>query len=358
MQVMVNSLNDMPASENRIDGSHGIGILLGNSMMFQRFPTHKEYEDPQLSNFYGMVLPLLKRGVPVETVHMENLGFADTLKDIKVLVMSYANMKPLSPDCHKHLAAWIRQGGVLIYVGRDNDPFQEVREWWNTEGNQYKAPSEHLFEQMNLQPTEDKQRYTYGSGVIYVVRRDPKELVLQPEQDEAYLALARQAYEQDAKAGTLRLKDYLRLQRGPYDIIAVMDESVDAEPLRIDGPVIDLFDPELPVLTEKVVVPGQQAYLYNLGRVAAKGHPKVLCAACRVYNEQIADHSYSFVAKSPSGTQNVMRILLPDAPVKIEVTGPDGQDVKEMDHSWDAGTHTCRLRFPNHCDGVRVTLNW
>src|SRR5205814_1325765 len=63
MQVMVNSLNDMPLSANRLNGSKGIGVLAGNSMMFQRFPTHAGYDDPQLSNFYGMVLPLIKRGI-------------------------------------------------------------------------------------------------------------------------------------------------------------------------------------------------------------------------------------------------------------------------------------------------------
>src|SRR5688572_16114320 len=88
MQVMVNSLNDIPAVSSTINGSKGIGVLLSNSMMFQRFPTHASYSDPQLSNFYGMVMPLLKRGIPVETVHIENLGNANTLKNIKVLVMS------------------------------------------------------------------------------------------------------------------------------------------------------------------------------------------------------------------------------------------------------------------------------
>src|SRR6195952_368127 len=145
MQVMVNALNDMPLSANLINGSKGIGVLLGNSMMFQRFPVHKSYEDPQLSNFYGMVMPLLKRGVPVETVHMENLGFAGTLRNIKVMVMSYSNMKPQSIKVNEQLAAWVKQGGRLLYYGRDNDPFQEVKEWWNTGEKTYAVPSAHLF---------------------------------------------------------------------------------------------------------------------------------------------------------------------------------------------------------------------
>ncbi|MBO9620791.1 MAG: hypothetical protein J7539_17340, partial [Niabella sp.] len=149
MQIMVNTLNEMPASANKISGSKGIGVLVSNSMMFQRFPTHKGYEDPQLSNFYGMVMPLLKNGIPVETVHMENLENENTLKHIKVLVMSYANMKPLSANYHQALARWVRQGGVLLYYGRDNDPFQSVKEWWNSGGLNYKAPSEELFRTLN-----------------------------------------------------------------------------------------------------------------------------------------------------------------------------------------------------------------
>src|ERR1700744_3502671 len=163
MQVMVNALNEMPATHGHVSGSQGIGVLLANTMMFQRFPTHKDYEDPQLSDFYGMVLPLVKRGVPVETVHMENLGFS-ALKDIKVLIMSYANMKPPTAEVHRHLAEWVRNGGILIYYGSDTDPFQQVREWWNTGGNHYKTASEDLFKVLG-------GTGKVGKGKVIVVRQ-------------------------------------------------------------------------------------------------------------------------------------------------------------------------------------------
>lgn len=129
MQVMINTLNQMPKSKNQVSGSSGISILLANSLMFQRFPTHAGYDDPQLANFYGLALPFLKRGVPVKTVHIENLSFKEALTDTKVLLMSYANMKPLSPEAHQHLADWVKSGGVLVYSGTDLDPFQTVQEW-------------------------------------------------------------------------------------------------------------------------------------------------------------------------------------------------------------------------------------
>ena len=54
--------------------------------MFQRFPNHDGYDDPRFSNFYGQTLPLVKRGIPTEIVHIENTGYPETWKELKVLV--------------------------------------------------------------------------------------------------------------------------------------------------------------------------------------------------------------------------------------------------------------------------------
>ena len=147
--------------------------------MFQRFPTHDGYDDPQFSNFYGQTLPLLKRGIPVSTVHIENVGYPDTWKDLKVLVMSYANMKPMNAEYHQFIADWVKDGGVLVYCGKDIDPYQTVMEWWNSNGNSYKAPSQHLFELMKLgTDTPGTGEYACGKGKVYVIREEPKEFVL------------------------------------------------------------------------------------------------------------------------------------------------------------------------------------
>ena len=141
MQVMINALNRMPLTDNKLTGSEGFSVLMANSLMFQRFPTHNGYEDPQLANFYGQALPLLKRGVPVKTVHIENLGYKEALADTKVLLMTYANMKPLESEAHSHIADWVKKGGILIYCGEDIDPYQTVLGWGNTDGNEYTAGS-------------------------------------------------------------------------------------------------------------------------------------------------------------------------------------------------------------------------
>jgi hypothetical protein len=357
MQVMVNALNDMPLSTNKVTGKNGIGVLMSNSLMFQRFPTHNGFEDPQFSNFYGQTLPLLKNGVPVQTVHMENLSYKATLANIKLLVLSYSNMKPVSAEAHTQLADWVKAGGVLIYCGRDDDPYQSVMEWWNTKGKTFKTPAEHLFSVLGIKPTGSR-KIAVGKGAVYVLRQNPKEFVMEAGASKPYLDVVKQAYEVDARAGKLTFKNSLYLERGPYDVVAVLDESVDPKPDVIQGPVIDLFDPALPVLARKTVNPGEQALLYNLKRVKDKKQSKVLTSASRIYEERRNGKSYSFVCKSPINTINSMRVMLPGKPKTTTVTNASGQKLTDVKTSWDASSNTVFLGFDNNSEGLKVELAW
>jgi hypothetical protein len=356
MQVMINVLNDMPVSPNHVNGVNSIGVLMSNSLMFQRFPTHNGFEDPQFSNFYGQTFPLLKRGVPVQTVHMENLSYANTLNKIKVLVVSYSNMKPNTPEVHKYITDWVKRGGVLIYCGRDDDPYQSVMEWWNTKGNKYKSPSEHLFKLLNINPSDVQQNFKVGKGAVYIIRKNPKEFVLQPNSDTTYINIVKKAYEKDVKAGGLTFKNNFYLERGPYDIISVLDENDDSQPYIVKGPVIDLFDPELPVLAQKTVNPGEQALLYDLNRVVNKSQPKVLTSAARIYDARVEGNSISFIAKSPVNTMNSARVLLPSKPVNVKITDHTGQVVSDVKTSWDTSSNTLYLEFKNSPDGIKVEI--
>ena len=251
----------------------------------------------------------------------------------------------------------MKKGGVLVYCGRDDDPYQTVMEWWNTKGNNYKAPSAHLFELLKISPpTSGDQRIAVGKGAVYVIRQHPKEFVLETKGAGRFVELIKQAYEKDAKAGKLNFKNNFYLKRGPYDIVSVMDESISDQPYIVNEPVIDLFDPQLPVLAKKTVAPGEQSLLYNLGRVRNKKQPQVLAAASRVYQESGKCNSYSFVSKSPVNTTNSMRILLPKAPVETELTDSKGERLKDVKTSWDAGSGTYYLSFENSPEGTTVNL--
>ncbi|RAW02173.1 hypothetical protein [Pseudochryseolinea flava] len=355
MQVMVNALNTMPRSENKVSGAHGIGVLMSNTLMFQRFPTHQGYDDPQLSNFYGQAFPFIKRGVPVKTVHIENVSFQNTLKDVKVLVMSYSNMKPMDKLAHDFLAAWVKKGGVLVYCGKDDDAFQRVQEWWNTGEEKFNAPSEHLFLKLGVKAPFSEGEYKIGAGKVCIIRSDPKEFVLAQNRDHAYINTVKKLYEE--QGGVLTFKNHFTLTRGPYEIISVVDENPDQSTYTLDGKLIDLFDPEIPVLDTKKVNPGEQAFLYNIGRIENVKTPQVLVSASRVYEEKVSKNTYAFVVKSPRNTLNVMRVYMPAKPNKIEVVNGHGNMI-DTKTSWDAASKTCFLSFENDPDGVTVKLTW
>ena len=74
-----------------------------------------------------------------------------------------------------------------------------------------------------------------------MIREEPKDFVMKKEGDKTYFNIIKEAYEK--VAGKLTEKNNFYLERGPYVIAAVMDESVSDAPVKIEGCYIDLFDP-------------------------------------------------------------------------------------------------------------------
>ena len=72
--------------------------------------------DLHLGSFYGLAMPLLKHGIPVEPVQVENATAPNFLDRYKVLLLTYEGQKPPTPEFHKAIAAWVKQGGVLFTI--------------------------------------------------------------------------------------------------------------------------------------------------------------------------------------------------------------------------------------------------
>lgn len=250
---------------------------------------------------------------------------------------------------HKHIANWVKKGGILVYTGRDDDPFQAVCEWWNRNGNDFAAPSDHLFKLMGIPEGAAEGTYTYGRGTVCVLRHDPKEYVLTEGGAEEYVNKIVELY-----SGTVEFKNHFYLERGMFDIAAVLDESVSEEPLRIEGRLIDVYDSTLPIYSVKELFPGQQCLLIDVNRVGHPSTPRVLAAAAREYDEKVTDNSYRFVCRSPVRTTNVARILLPVQPSSVKIAGVEVFDESE----WDEFTHTYRITHENAPDGVAVEFEW
>ena len=87
-------------------GTRGVGLVVSDAMMFQR---GAEPSDEHLGSFYGLAMPLVKHGMPVEPVQLENAPITAGLGPYKVLLMTYEGMKPMKPEVHKVLADWVKR---------------------------------------------------------------------------------------------------------------------------------------------------------------------------------------------------------------------------------------------------------
>ena len=167
LMTVITALNDMEQPDISWGcGTRGIGVVVSDSMMFQR--GEPDQSDENLGSFYGLAMPLLKHGIPAEPVQLENATIPGALKGQKILLMTYEGMKPMSPEVHPALASWVKDGGVLVFVGDDRDPYNGVRAWWNdkSRGMSYKPPREHLFEQLGLAKDAAPGAHPVGKGTV------------------------------------------------------------------------------------------------------------------------------------------------------------------------------------------------
>ena len=113
--------------------------------------------------------------MPVEPVQIESATAPGFLARYKLLLLTYEGQKPPTPQFHSVLANWVRAGGALVVVDNDRDPYDAVREWWNTEPYSYKTPRQHLFGELGI-PQDATGLFKVGRGVVVSARLSPAAL--------------------------------------------------------------------------------------------------------------------------------------------------------------------------------------
>lgn len=351
VQTVINALNDMNQRQVEWDcGTTGIGLVISDSLMFQRGePTPS---DPHLSHIYGLALPLLKRGMPITPVQLENVTLPDYLEGFRVLLLTYHGMKPLSADVHAPLAAWVKRGGVLVVCDDDSDPYHAVREWWNSDGRHHRTPREDLFAQLGLpDPAASSPALTaVGKGGVIWMRENPARLAASAEGDLRLVAVVKQA------AARTKLEwretNYLLLRRGPYVLAAGLDESVAGEPKAVRGRWVNLFDPELRVQTAVTLAPGSRAFLLDLD--ARKGRqPQVLASACKALPAQRSSRSLTVTVEGVVNTPAVVLLRAPAAPRSVTLAG---QPLESVHYS--AEERLLWVRFTNEARPRELALEF
>lgn len=352
LQTVITALGDMKQPDARweVAGTRGVGVLVSDTMMFER--AAPQPSDQYLGSFYGLALPLVMRGIPAEPVQIESAAIRESgpgfLSRYKLLLLTYEGQKPPSPDFHTALARWVRAGGALVVVDNDDDPYNAVREWWNTTPLAYKTPREHLFKLLGI-PQDGAGLFHVGRGVVLAERVSPAALTYQTDGADALRGYAKQA----AAAVHLPWSETsaLVLRRGPYVIAAGLDEPIaGAKPVTLTGRFVDLFDAGVPVRTGVTLTPGTRDVLYDLS-AGRQGAPRIVAAACRVSDERSTPHGLSFQADGIADTNAAVRIQTLRKPLSVSIGGKQLQA-----GAYEVDGDTVLLRFANSVEPVKVEM--
>jgi len=350
LQTVFNALTDMKQPRVKWDcGTTGVGVLVSDSLMFERGqPTPS---DPRLGNFYGLAMPLIKHGLPVAPVQLENVTVPNYLDNFRILFLSYDGQKPLTPEVHTPLADWVKRGGVLIFCDADADPYLKVREWWNSDGNHYATPRQPLFKALGLNDSiATNQFIPVKKGGLIWLRERPAALSTSAQGAGQVMATAKLAAQ---KLGLKwRESNYFLLQRGPYIIAAGLDESVPDEPKVLHGRFVNLFDAELRVLKDVTLAPGSRYFLRDL-EATQGGKFQLLASAGKALPIQGDDQTIAYAVESVAGTPAVLLFQTSKAPKSVTLAG---QPVAQTEFS--KADKLLWVRFTNEARPRTLTLHF
>ena len=129
-----NAIDELVGQESSLyAGTSGISIGLSDTLTWQHGESTMQTGSTN-DGFYGLTIPLIERGIPLKVTSLDKLGVSASLDGVEVLILSYELMKPLSEEVNQIIADWVKQGGVLLYIGGDDSCDNTACEWWGRKG--------------------------------------------------------------------------------------------------------------------------------------------------------------------------------------------------------------------------------
>jgi hypothetical protein len=311
--------------------------------------------------FYGLAMPLVKGGLPIRPVQLENIvRYPAYLDSYKLLILSYEFQKPLSAEINIVLTDYVQNGGILYYCGDGKDPFHSVRSWWNTGKHSDPTPLENLLRLLGIPEDAPEGAYQRGKGSFVLRRQNPADLCMNVPASDRYSA------EIAALLGVSLDRNSFVLRRGPYLILAVMDEFASDTPMVRKGLFADMLTTKFDIITEKHIGPDEQALLLDFEAIAAE-KCRVVGTSIRITALHTTETGFSLTGCGASKLHAHIRLRLPHrpaavsgqlAPLHIPPLPNPGEETKPetvpaakldvpIDFDWDERTRTALLSFDN-----------
>lgn len=385
---MIQTLGDMTKEESETE-KDAVGVFLADSCMYQRtYPDHVEHHGQKINlsgmedwmnrlifqkeeerqlllsmekmeyaykeccafpDWFGLTLPLLKYGLPIQPVYFDHMvRYDEYLRKYRYLILSYEFMKPESEEFHHKLVEWVKQGGTLFYIGKDFDPYNYLQEWWQKFFCD--TPAQHLFAEFGMDKEPANGCYRIGEGNVLVWNEVPALLSV----NEAIADKYRNWIREGLKMGGYHWKmcNYLSVRRDPYIVIASMQESDMGSVYTKEGLFVDLYEDKYPVVERVLVEPGQEKLLFDLEKI--KEDVRIIATAARIENMVCENGQLSIEAKAIDHIQVNMRIRLPGKPEDLCAHTESGKNM-ELQSVWDEKSRTVLLSYRSNNEKVYIT---
>lgn len=385
---MIQTLGDMTKEESETE-KDAVGVFLADSCMYQRtYPDQVEHHGQKINlsgmedwmnrlifqkeeerqlllsmekmeyaykeccafpDWFGLTLPLLKYGLPIQPVYFDHMvRYDEYLRKYRYLILSYEFMKPESEEFHHKLVEWVKQGGTLFYIGKDFDPYNYLQEWWQKFFCD--TPAQHLFAEFGMDKEPANGCYRIGEGNVLVWNEVPALLSV----NEAIADKYRNWIREGLKMGGYHWKmcNYLSVRRNPYIVIASMQESDMGSVYTKEGLFVDLYEDKYPVVERVLVEPGQEKLLFDLEKI--KEDVRIIATAARIENMVCENGQLSIEAKAIDHIQVNMRIRLPGKPEDLCAHTESGKNM-ELQSVWDEKSRTVLLSYRSNNEKVYIT---
>lgn len=299
--------------------------------------------------FFAMSLPLLKYGLPIQLVQLDNISrFADYLNHYKVLILSYEYIKPASPDINASIASWARQGGHLIYIGDGSDPFHNIDSFWKKSG--YDTPAQHLFSLCGLPRDTHTGAHPVGDGSLNILPVTPAIISANKQESAEYRNYIQKVLAQYGILWTYQ--NDLTIRRGPYVISSVMQESCSDESKILTGLFADLLENDYKIIHQKEIHPNGNGILFDFSKIEGCD-TRIIGTSARIYEMDVTGDALHLKVKAADRIKVFMRLRLPKELKSVSAADEHNQPVP-MAMQWDAESQTVLLSYQSENQTLSV----
>ena len=320
-------------------GTQGIATFVADSMAWQR-------GDPHASNydcFYGLTLPLIMRGIPVQVAQLERTPEPKYLDPYKVLLVSYDIMKPMDEAYNLALVEWVKKGGALVLFGGE-DAYNALPEWWQKAG--FSSPQAHLLAKLGV---TGEGTHKVGKGTVHFIGKAPSYFASSPESADELRAIVSRAC---GTAGIrYREQHYMKVRRGRYVAVRAFDQ-----PVMTKGTFVDVLDPGLRVLVNPTVPATELAVMADVGKLMGDSKPRILLSSSRIEAGSETASQTKVLLSGPLKTRGIVRISTAGKKVKSVAVEDPSHNPLPFEQKLDSGT--LAITHDGLPEGVLVTVSW